>query len=257
MVLQKLPANSSILFLGNSHTRQVVQTFLCQYRHEIVREEKKANSLYRGDEGNFVAHLKGNITVYSSTNSPLHFLSDDEWRNAFKLVLGKDPFDIDFIIFGRFNTQTVDKNTNFFRLMDKFFQGRFASMTQVLSLRNLAGYHGRVISLGMFAAYDYVHHDAELNAYVKRIPRDPPDVQVVKPRLFAEEVGRACGASHARNTGACVDDRNQHTCMNPGYPDLAVYELMSICLHGHGAYNNSPSYCREEGPAFQSKNSTK
>ena len=62
-----IPANSSVLVIGNSHTRQMVKTLVCQHSSSVVKyDDRLGFATARSDA--FLVRFANNATLISRTN---------------------------------------------------------------------------------------------------------------------------------------------------------------------------------------------
>jgi murein tripeptide amidase MpaA len=106
-----LPAHKSVLFLGNSHTRQTAKALVCQFADQVVtyshKKRKKSLSSF---------HFTNNATLSIVINSPVEIAID--WVARLETLV-KRPLDSwDLIVLGQFNGAGKElENTTYYRTM--------------------------------------------------------------------------------------------------------------------------------------------
>jgi hypothetical protein len=132
------PANSTVVFLGNSHTLQVFQISMCQCHNNII----KATVLNDVDgKGGGIVHvrLQENITVYGVTGNLPHVYSPG-WSELLRVSMNLQTLnDIDALVLGHFNTVKESMNSTFMRLMKNLTAGTDADFERIhpeVELRN-------------------------------------------------------------------------------------------------------------------------
>lgn len=96
-----IPSNYSIVFLGNSHTRQILNAFTCQLNDFLKEEVFKRVADKHGSGVKIFKYRKG-IRIYSAINTWELYRSD--WRRVLETSFGVKLRDVDLIILGMFNS---------------------------------------------------------------------------------------------------------------------------------------------------------
>jgi hypothetical protein len=91
---------SSLLFIGNSHTRQIYETLVCQYQEDILSTNPWGSSVT----------LRNDIFLQSSINHPWHYDVTTNLTERFLSELGHFPNFYDAIILGDFNGDVFNYN---------------------------------------------------------------------------------------------------------------------------------------------------
>jgi hypothetical protein len=219
------PANSTVVFLGNSHTRQVFQTFMCQYHDNII----KATVLNDVDgKGSGIVHvsLKENITVYGVTNLP-HVYSP-RWSELLKVSLG------------HFNTFKESINSTFMTLMKNLTAGTDADFERISppGIEDVAKvYSGPIIAVSMFADYDVRRHKGVLKQIGALRKKGRKNIFSIDGRQYVPYIGE-CASDLGMSIGTCLTtDKspgkrhiNGHRCVgkNGGHPDLISWDIIEL-----------------------------
>jgi hypothetical protein len=232
------PANSTVVFLGNSHTRQVFQTFMCQYRDNIV----KATVLNDVDgKGSGIVHvsLKENITVYGVTNLP-HVYSP-RWSELLKVSMNLQTLnDIDALVLGHFNTFKESINSTFMTLMKNLTAGTDADFERISppGIEDVAKvYSGPIIAVSMFADYDVRRHKGVLKQIGALRKKGRKNIFSIDGRQYVPYIGE-CASDLGMSIGTCLTtDKspgkrhiNGHRCVgkNGGHPDLISWDIIEL-----------------------------
>jgi hypothetical protein len=107
--------DKSILFIGNSHTRQQVETLLCQYSDMLesgyfdTEETAAEGKVYLKHHNHTIQWVTNNFAFYGH-----------DWQNRLETLIDKPLADHDAIIVGRFNQLNESWNTTFYKQMLAF-----------------------------------------------------------------------------------------------------------------------------------------
>jgi hypothetical protein len=230
-----LPPNGTVMFFGNSHTRQVFQSLMCQYQKEII----SANPLLRVDSkgsGVWDVRLQKNITVFGVFNVP-HVYSP-RWTDLLSVSLNHSLDSIDVIVLGRFNGFAESKRTTFAKLMkimtagtDADFEGREPPDVEEVS----KVYSGPILALSMFAHYD-MKRARKVSKKIKKIQEsDRINILAIDSRKYVQVLGE-CATDKSAIVSTCSKDfkspkkrgMNGHRCVGEhgGHPDLVAWDIV-------------------------------
>ena len=109
--------NMSILFFGNSHTRQTANSLLCQYQDELISLTPRLN----GKEGYSAVFTHG-IVVEAVINNYAVF--GKEWQKLMEGELNHTLASFDALVLGKFNRLLDSYNTTFYQEMEKISNER-------------------------------------------------------------------------------------------------------------------------------------
>ena len=197
----------SILIMGNSHTRQIVTTLICQYRDQLVKPPEllysmPGNSLYGVQKMTF----QKNIVVYTSTNCP--FIYSPTWQWSLHNILTGSNYTADnnvpssddsiqplsflsAIVLGRFNDYGNSVGTRFVETMTTFqnehpeFRMDFQHSKTPRIQDVAAVFAGPIVFVGMFAHYGTVEWKEAVTS-VHRMRRDRNNLYVLHGRQYIE-----------------------------------------------------------------------
>lgn len=105
----------SHLITGNSHTRQMSETLLCQYSASVtslvtqsVGTKSKLDWL-----DYFSAHFHNGATLISLTNNPVMY--SKYWASLVEGIIGQPLSSLDAIVLGKFNSYQESQGTSFLK----------------------------------------------------------------------------------------------------------------------------------------------
>jgi hypothetical protein len=229
-------ANKTILFFGNSHTRQVFDSLACQYQAERLS--------FTGSE----LVLPNNVRGISITNHLLVYSPD--WATLLRNATGGYGLeDFDAIVLGRFNDKDNTRGTNF----EKWIRKQIANQTGNISfdaypppgIQQVANVFPKPIILtSMFAKYSRRFFNKQVQE-AERImaasggqqqPRGGRMIPAVDARAYVEALGE-CGNDQHKGGGTCHFKgelnatrlpSSMHRCVGPrgGHPSLAVWDII-------------------------------
>lgn len=234
------PANSTIVFLGNSHTRQVFQTFMCQFQNDIINTTV-VNDLDGKGSGILRVQLKENITVYAVTNLP-HVYSP-RWPDLLKASMNLHTFNsVDALVLGKFNTFKESANSTFLLLMKKLTAGTDADFERRSppGIEDVAKvYAGPIITVSMFAQYGVGQYQNSLKTIKALQKKGRTNIYPIDGRQYVPYIGE-CASDSGMYIGTCLTtDKspgkrhvNGHRCVgrNGGHPDLVSWDIIEL-LH--------------------------
>lgn len=238
-----LPANKTVFMLGNSHTRQVYNTLLCEYNSMIYQSE---------DHGEFVGgkyttfgssrswYFRNNATLITLSNSPLVY-SKKQWVSTFEKLFQRSFASFDAIIMGRFNR--FENRSRYGREIIKYskahpelFDRDYSSPT-IESLAEM--YQGPILAVPMFAP-----HGQDVMESAERAQKENPgrdNIKIVDARKHIEVLGE-CGSDDMHGIGVCLeagdksvsrDPTEMHRCTGEkgGHPDLVAWDIVEELHH--------------------------
>ena len=233
-----LPANVSVFMLGNSHTRQMYNAILCQYRAQIDWKKSLKNPYDPSDSSvPVIMHFKNNATIAVLSNVPLVY-SATQWVSNLEKWLERPLSSFDAVVMGRING--VESKSNFGRNVYNFslvHPELFDPQFPVPTIQKLADvYDGPIVAVPMFAAYgqDVKTHAEEAIDYW--ITRNRTNIHIVDARKHIQFLGE-CASDERTVIGVCLDVGNNdggrnpqdmHRCtgQNGGHPDLVAWDVI-------------------------------
>jgi hypothetical protein len=242
------PANSTILAVGNSLTRQVFQGLACQYEDRgllswIDRESNSANLMRRGTfyEGTFEngskLYLVTNHAMFYSPRWPEYLremIGIQDWN-----VVGRKNHSLDGLIVGHINLFMNAYNTSFMELMKeqtKNWEGaNFETVSPPTLLDFASVYDGPILGVSMMAdwsSYDQDYYEmSEQVGKIREVSDSSPAgggrIDLVHGRKYIPQLGE-CGSNDWMDVGKCVEAPDMHRCIGSrgGHPDLVLWDAL-------------------------------
>ena len=227
--------NRDILVMGNSHTRQMIESLVCQYKNEVVQYD--GNVMRSNGTGSFKVSFANNSTILALNNNPLVY--SPQWPKLIENLFGRPLNSYDGIVLGKFNTYEESIGTNFLATITealKDIQGNIDfSKTKPPALRDVANvFDGPVVYVSMFARYGNPHLTANLQ-FIKTVNNTRHNLSTIYGRKYIDMMKMECGAD-AKSTGLCYEDSDKnvsreansmHRCVGSqgGHPDLIAWEV--------------------------------
>jgi hypothetical protein len=227
-----LPDNTTILMLGNSHTRQVGLELACQYSH-VLRSMRLNHATFA------VFEFENNSTLYLLTNTVIVYSL--EWKNLLDVLLGKKLNDFDALVLGLFNEYSGNVKTNFDRGMIEMSQAMpnvdYTTIKPPTPWKILKEFHGPAVLLTMFCLWD--EKWIELQGIAAK---HKPRVGAINARKYVSFLGE-CGSDARLETGTCYNDdidrvgmrrpNGMHRCVGAqgGHPDLVAWDVIEFINH--------------------------
>jgi hypothetical protein len=235
-----IPANKTVLVIGNSHTRQVLQALLCQYKAELLNLDRIPDA--EGGYGNaYRAAFRNGATLYGLSNVALVY--SKKWVQLIEsFVLENRKLDsIDAIVLGTFNGVGDSINTAFGRIMSNMtkFMGpdiNFETNEPPSLSTVLKKFRGPIIFVGMFAG-DHRHKRTKEAIQLVKHLQQRDNVVALDARKYVDILGE-CATDSSAPGGICYgkgDDTNgsrpaisMHRCggKNGGHADLIAWDVI-------------------------------
>ena len=111
-----LPPKSKVLMFGNSHTRQIGQSFACQYADQVVKVQH-LDARYGNPDPNMavVVHFENGAQSYLVANS--YVAHSPHWQRLLEAQIGLSLNKLDAIVLGLFNPGSKHWETDFVNTM--------------------------------------------------------------------------------------------------------------------------------------------
>ncbi|CAB9505210.1 expressed unknown protein [Seminavis robusta] len=144
-----------VLIMGNSHTRQLASTLLCQYKDHILNTTTLYTVPGFAANGILQFQMKHNLTIYVTTNCP--FVYSPNWDQILNSILPQPLSQMDVIITGEFNSFSDSRGTNHYKMMMAYQKEHPNSTIDFETIppptvKDLADkYSGPIIHVSMFA----------------------------------------------------------------------------------------------------------
>lgn len=243
-----LPPNGTIMFFGNSHTRQVFQSLMCQYREEIVSATQLSKVDSKGN-GVWDVRLQQNITVFGVFN--VYHVYSPKWVDLIEATINRSLASFNVIVLGKFNGFKESKGTSFAKLMKTLTAGTDADFERskppdVDAVANV--YSGPILAVSMFADHD-VERTQNILEKIKAIQKGGRDnIVFIDGRAYVPWIGE-CATDKSDIVSSCSKDfqsgkkrgKNGHRCVgeNGGHPDLVAWDVIEECyrLMSYNSYS--------------------
>ena len=214
-------SSSNVLFIGNSHTRQVLETLACQYDDDILASKETHYEMKRG------------IKLYKIINSP--FVYSAQWRQLIEEYLERSLDSFDAIVLGTFNDVSTTRGTKFYRDM--------AEAAQENSAINLAArppdlvdfasfYNGPIISVTMVSQrrtndrQGYQNTQTLADKITTSAGRQT--VWTVDGIRYIPNIGQCAHTGNRHFVKEATTDDYGHRCVGGGggHPDLLAWDVV-------------------------------
>jgi hypothetical protein len=235
-----LPPGKRILMLGNSHTRQVATSLLCQLGvHGQVWHQRSLDPAHNANMARKF-QLSNGAQLYLVVNS--YVVHSPNWVKLLEVQIGVKLQDFDALVLGVFNTCDAPVNTTFATEMKDWsdnlddvdcFNVDGPNLTDVAAV-----YFGPVVFVSMFAHYRYATYEPALEAAVE-LGQVRPNLLGVDARHYIESASLGeCGSLDRTGLSDCVHNntarRFAHRCVGPygGHADLISWDVLEF-LYEH------------------------
>ena len=233
------PANSTVLAIGNSHTRQTMNALVCQYGESVTKVRQWYNSPGTLREVNF----NNGATLIYATNTPLFYTEDWE-RDVLRGIFGRKLSDFDALILGNFNPLPSAEDLEmyeFARIVNTYMQEHSElnfNMSHVPTFDDLAlKFPGPITYVSMFAEFSVI----EMTEIAERVigSSDRKDLAFVRGRKHIDALQNECGTDGHFEMGVCLNRgdkhsygqlvENMHRCNGPrgSHADLVAWDVVA------------------------------
>jgi hypothetical protein len=229
------PPNNRVIFLGNSHLRQVFQSLMCQYQQEIISATQVSKVDDKGS-GIWDVRLRQNVTVYGAFNIPQVY--SPRWTDLLTGLLNRSLNSLDMVVLGRFNGFGDSKGTAFSILMknltamiDADFEKRKPPNVDEVA----AVYSGPILAVSTFANHDAERTKNTIEKIRMLHERGRENIAFIDGRKYVQFLGE-CATDKFDIVGTCSKDfttlksrgKNGHRCVgeNGGHPDLLSWDIV-------------------------------
>jgi hypothetical protein len=239
-----VPANKTILVIGNSHTRQTFNSMMCQYADKLVSIDNPCDFAV-------IFHFHNHGVIILSTNSPLMYshswfelltktclLGKKETNNSIIFEMYKLD-DFDAVVVGKFNGFSPINATNFVKSMLNYTTTipgvNFVNIPgpSVEDVVQLFPNHTAVVGVTMFAVYGQKGvRESTLLAIQKH--KEQSNIVYLNGRKHIDGIGIECGSDGlglCQNPGDGIEGRepkNMHRCTGEhgGHADLLAWDVI-------------------------------
>ena len=228
--------NKNILVMGNSHTRQMISSLVCQYKNEVVQYD--GDVMHSNGTGSFKVNFANNSTILALTNHPIPYSPD--WVALIENLFGRPLNSYDGIVLRKFNEYDESKNTNYNKMMTEALKGipgnNDFSKAKTPTLRDVAKvFNGPVVYVSVFTLYGKSLLTANLQ-FIKTVNSTRQNLSTIYGRKYIDKMKMECGAMNVQSAGLCYEDSDKnvsreahtmHRCVGAkgGHPDLIAWEV--------------------------------
>ncbi len=234
------PANSTLLAVGSSHTRQIFQTIECQYptlTYEEVEPHADGQRARRGSyyRMEFANHAK----VHLLTNNYLFYSVD--WQKNLEHRIGVKLVDLDAIVIGKMIESQQVMNTSLMQNLiqqsggelqeEDFLQRQGPGMLEFAKV-----YSGPIVAHSLMADWGLFHYTAQhwrnvLWHISVHYPQRATSIRVVEGFRYVELLG-ACHTDEWKEAAVCEEISWKHPCFGNrgGHGDLLAWDIIEA-LH--------------------------
>lgn len=235
--------NQTVLVMGDSHTQQMIKTFVCQFKERVVEYANKVGSGSSHSDA-FTVYFENGSTLISLTNPPEVY--SKQWSLLIEGVIGRKMETLDAVVVGKFTSYSESTGTDFHKHMVKASRGLkgvdFAKVPAPTLQDFAAVYSGPLVYVSEFA----ITGDAELDESIKTMEAAKPartNIDVVDGRKYIKLLGFECGSDDINTVEKCREptdppkkstrpSNEMHRCTGAkgGHPDLIAWEVTEV-LH--------------------------
>jgi hypothetical protein len=229
-----IASNLTVLVMGNSHTRQMILSILCQFNEEVTEFDNVMGfQSSRGDS--FRVRFRNNSTIMSLTNNPVVY--SPHWVTLVENIVGRPLGSFDAIVLGKFNSFNESKGTSFTETVTQalrslpgaldFSKSRAPTLPDIMTI-----YDGPMVYVSMFAAYGQSQF-RDNDATMKNTRGTRDNISVINGRKYIDILKMECGSDGFNMVGSCKEDeegKDAHRCLGVkgGHPDLIAWEVAEI-----------------------------
>jgi hypothetical protein len=226
---EPLPPNASVLFLGNSHTKQTAHEYVCQYADQV-------ESVGQYHRSTTVFQFQNMASIYLVYNSPVDAALD--WTGRLESLVRRPLGSFQAVVLGQFNGAGPDvRNSNYYRQMMNWSESdsglQFGKVTPPDVVQVAGAFPGPVV----FAS----NYDVGKSASSKLILQAIEDIKLRTNRTNLAGVlarnylsalgGNECGTEIRNGVGDCGRFRAaSHRCVGPngGHPTLIAHDVQEL-----------------------------
>jgi hypothetical protein len=247
-----MPANKTVLAMGNSHTRQMIHALICQYS-AVVKSFTPCGNCNGRAMFMFTVRFRNNATLLVSTNS--YIMYTKRWVTLLErsTLRGRSLESVDAIVLGKFNGWDDSKNTTFQRDMLAL---RDAPGTEDVDFERLeppnldqvaALYAGPIVTVSSYSRQADTDTATRREVVGRLTHGGRSNAVFVEGRKYIERLGE-CAHDGNPQLNTCRDpsdsSRNAHSSGSPshrcvgvhgGHPDLIAWDVIESLFELLGA----------------------
>lgn len=230
--------STSVLFLGNSHTKQTVHELVCQYSDQLVDFRR-----YNNRQSATSFHFSQDKSIYLVYNSQVEIALD--WVDMLKQVIKQPLNSFDAVVLGQFNgaervLTEAQKNTFYYQQMMEWA----AADRKHLKLDNFTAtspnlfrlsqqFSGPIVFLSSYE-FGFSEHAHKILEFLENLKHETNRTNLygILSRKYIDTAlgGNECGCLHEnrKRGGACEREcRDCHRCvgLNGGHPTLIAHDV--------------------------------
>ena len=151
-----LAGSAALLFMGNSHARQVTNELLCQYQDKIVSNKVLFDETSMRKNVMMQFHLQNNLTIYTAFNVPHVYYA--QLQKTFETMFRRPLQSLDAIVMGSFHSYETAAHSTFAGATMKYqkkFPEQKIDFEHILppNIKDIAKlYDGPIVYLSMFSS---------------------------------------------------------------------------------------------------------
>jgi hypothetical protein len=228
-------ANSTILAVGQSHTRGIFQTIARQYptlSYEQVEADPDNSTVQKGTYYRF--EFANHAKVHLISNHGVLYIT--HWQPYMEDMIGMKLKDLDAIVLGKSLEFKEAVNTTFMnKMLDQTSKLKDADFRTIPSpaLKEFAeAYSGPIVAHSLIASWGLYSMSADFFTHWRtKIKHKDPEraklIRVVRGRLFSPLLGD-CATDQWRQAGICENNKARHACVGKrgGPGDLVAWEII-------------------------------
>jgi hypothetical protein len=250
-----LPPNSTVLFLGNSHTKQTHNQLACQYSDSLVSFEgfhhakdgavahssKTESAGAVSDYTSYVLRFQHGVSVYLVYNSPVEVARS--WQRRLEAIVHRPLASFDAVVLGQFNGAGKDiHNTTYYEQMRNWTRmegaapglgGGVVGPPDVIRLAH--AYRGPIVFVSNYdvGKVSPARKIFQVMEEISESGRRNNLVGIMSRRYISELGGNECGTDVrlTMNLSAVPDcgprHARSHRCVGKagGYPSLVAHDV--------------------------------
>ena len=227
-----LPADTTVLVFGNSHTRQIGQTFACQYASQVTRVEYL-------DPDQVDPHMA--VTVHFTNGSQLIVVANSyaphspQWQRLLEAQIKRPLATIDAVVMGLFNPGTNHWEQEFVASMLSM-QTKLADKDEFNVQTNYgptiadvaAVFAGPILFTTMFGNQETARTLRERDNIRTLIQQGRHNVVYQNTHVYVDGLQQeGASVSRLKSADAVPDDAQAHKCtgVHGGHTDLVAWDV--------------------------------
>ena len=224
-----LPDHTSVLFLGNSHTRQTFHEYACQFSNHIV-----SKTAYYEDRA-FSFGFDNNSTMVLLYNSPVEI--SVKWEQRLESIVHRKIQSFDAVVLGQFNGASKDiTNTTYYKEMMHLSKAggdpdlQFGKVEPPGILQISQVYQGPIVFVSGYGFGKSKGRPAlQIVKVIEEIKEQKHrnNLRSILSRKYIPELNGLECATDKHYNGTCAQQPGSHRCVGTwgGHPTLVAFDL--------------------------------